>query len=140
MSGITGIGRSERFFSDPEVDETAERAVWALADRPHGLFAVDMLWSEDGTVYVTETNVGRFASGSFSHTITTEMNAPYTAMLLGFGIMPDFDPPLMNPFKEDLVTIKGRLHETSYVEAMQIEREVAEYEEMMRELGGKSVP
>lgn len=137
MSGITGIGRSERFATHPAIDDASQRAVYALTSSPHGIFATDMLVTEDNTPYVTEVNVGRFASGSFSHTITKNMNAPYLAYRLAHDEMPEFEPPLINPFPRNVVTIKGWLHEPSQVPASQIDREVAEYEALLAELGGR---
>ncbi len=135
MSGLTGFSRSDRFYAHEAIDDASRRAVKALANSPHGLFATDMLIASDGTPYITEVNVGRLSSGSFSHFITEKMNAPYLAYQLAFGETLAFDPPVVNPFPTDIVTIKGWMHDPSYVPATLIEDEVASYEALRRELG-----
>ncbi len=46
--------------SDEMVDKVAQAVVYAVADKPHGIFGVDMAWDEHGVPNPTEINISRF--------------------------------------------------------------------------------
>jgi glutathione synthase/RimK-type ligase-like ATP-grasp enzyme len=57
VGGSTAVGETCRI---PAVDEIAEAAVWAVDQKPHGIFGVDLTLDHSGDPKVTEINCGRF--------------------------------------------------------------------------------
>jgi carbamoyl-phosphate synthase large subunit len=57
--GLTGTPTIAEIVHDDAVNELAEAACFAVDDRPHGIFSVDMREDEDGVPRPTEINAGR---------------------------------------------------------------------------------
>jgi hypothetical protein len=60
LSGVTGVTGVGETCSIAAVDEVALAAIHAIDDKPHGIFAVDMTYDQDGHPNPTEINIGRF--------------------------------------------------------------------------------
>jgi len=60
LSGVTGVTAVGETCSDPTVDRVAQDAIFGVDANPHGVFAVDMTYGNDGWPYPTEINIGRF--------------------------------------------------------------------------------
>jgi hypothetical protein len=60
LSGVTGVTAVGETCADPMVDRVAQDAISGIDAKPHGLFAVDMTYGNDGWPYPTEINIGRF--------------------------------------------------------------------------------
>lgn len=105
-SGVTGLTGTGVTISDPVLDDIAERAVWAVDDKPNGIFSVDLTFDKDGVPNPTEINIGRFFTTHYFFT-SAGLNMPYILMKLAF------DEPLptiskkINPLKSDLIWIRG---------------------------------
>lgn len=60
LSGVTGITGVGETVSDTVVDDTALAAIYAVDNKPHGIYSVDMTYGRDGRPNPTEINIGRF--------------------------------------------------------------------------------
>lgn len=60
VSGVTGVTKVGITCSDEKVDEVAKAAVFAVCDKPHGIFGVDMAYDSNGVPNPTEINISRF--------------------------------------------------------------------------------
>jgi carbamoyl-phosphate synthase large subunit len=133
-SGVTGVTGAGVTVSDPALDELATRAVLAIDPNPHGLFGVDLTFDRSGTPNPTEINVGRFFT---THQFFTNLglNMPYIYLKLAFGEPP---PPIarrLNPVPVDQVWIRGVDFEPVLTCRAEIDRHVAELEELQRAIG-----
>lgn len=59
-SGVTGVTRVGETFSDPVVDDIAQKSCRAVSAEPHGIYAVDMTYDRNGVPNPTEINISRF--------------------------------------------------------------------------------
>ena len=105
-SGQTSSPSIARTVNIDAVNRAGERAVRAVAGRPHGVFCVDMKEDVDRLPKVTEINCGRFftTSNFFAH---AGLNMP--AMYVEFGISGSFRgtrPPQFDPLPEDLYWVR----------------------------------
>lgn len=68
-SGQTSSPSVAKTVNRDDIDEAGQAAVRAVADKPHGVFCVDMKEDAGGTPKVTEINAGRFftTSNFFAH-------------------------------------------------------------------------
>ena len=103
VTGITGVGET---ISDPQIDEIAQRAIFAVDERPNGIFSVDLTYDEEGVPNPTEINIGKFFTTHYFFT-KAGLNMPYIYLKLAF----DEDvPPLqqrINPLPKGLLWIRG---------------------------------
>lgn len=60
VSGVTGVTKVGITCSDEKVDEVAQAAIFAVCDKPHGIFGVDMAYDNNGIPNPTEINISRF--------------------------------------------------------------------------------
>jgi carbamoyl-phosphate synthase large subunit len=60
ISGVTGVTKVGVTMNDPVVDEVAQRSVFAVTNKPHGIFGVDMTFDDLGIPNPTEINISRF--------------------------------------------------------------------------------
>lgn len=60
LSGMSSTPEIARTLHDPVAIENALAAIRAVSDMPHGSFNVDMKGGADGSMHVTEINIGRF--------------------------------------------------------------------------------
>lgn len=82
VSGSTGVGVTS---SDPVADRVADRAVRAVAEKPHGLFGIDMCRDMDGNPRVTEINAGRFFTTASEFYAQAGFNMAYVYVKWGVG-------------------------------------------------------
>jgi carbamoyl-phosphate synthase large subunit len=133
-SGVTGVTGAGVTIADAALDDIAARAVLAIDPHPHGLFGVDLTFDRSGTPNPTEINVGRFFT---THQFFTALglNMPYIYLKLAFGESP---PPIarrLNPLPEDQVWIRGVDFEPVLTCQAEIDRHVAELEDLRRAIG-----
>jgi hypothetical protein len=130
-SGVTGVTGAGVTVADPALDELAIRAVLAVDATPHGLFGVDLTFDRSGTPNPTEINVGRFFT---THQFFTALglNLPYIYLKLAFGEPPPPIPRRCNPLAAGQVWIRGVDFEPVLTSSAEIERQVAELEELKR--------
>lgn len=65
ISGITGQTGVAETISDPAVDDIAQKAIYAIDKKPHGIFSVDMTYDKNNIPNPTEINIGRFFTTNY---------------------------------------------------------------------------
>ncbi len=60
VSGVTGVTKVGQTYSDKVIDEIALKSIYAVSDKPHGIFGVDMTYDKAGIPNPTEINISRF--------------------------------------------------------------------------------
>ncbi|HUK56423.1 MAG TPA: carboxylate--amine ligase [Nitrospiria bacterium] len=106
QSGVTGITGTGMTVSDPRLDETAQRAVFAIDGKPNGIFSVDLTYDADGIPNPTEINIGKFFTTHYFFT-KAGLNMPYIYLKLAFGEPLPEIPRILNPLPEGLLWIRG---------------------------------
>ncbi|MCR4925223.1 MAG: hypothetical protein K5917_02925 [Clostridiales bacterium] len=105
-SGVTGVTKVGTTCSDPMVDEIAAKSIMAVADKPHGIFGVDMAYDKNGVPNPTEINIARFFTTVLFFT-KAGLNMPEIFVNLGlYGKMPDL-PKTINPLPDGLMWLRG---------------------------------
>jgi predicted ATP-grasp superfamily ATP-dependent carboligase len=84
-SGVSSVAALARTAADPQVREVTTRAVRALGRDVSGLFSVDLKEDGEGTVNVTEINVGRFLAGTNLLDLSGKHNMAATYLRLALG-------------------------------------------------------
>lgn len=105
-SGISGATGGGMTFSDPVLDEIAQKVILAIDKNPNGIFSVDLTYDNEGVPNPTEINIGRFFT---THEFFTKvgLNMPYIFIKQAYN---EPLPPItkkINPLKEGLVWIRG---------------------------------
>lgn len=109
-SGVGGSAAISETISDPQVTAIAQRAIKAVAHRPHGLFGVDMALDSAGVPNPTEINAGRFFT-TVDFFAMAGLNLPDLFCALTHdqerrASLLD-DEPQVNPLPDGLVHIRG---------------------------------
>ena len=106
LSGVTGITGVGETCSDPIVNKVALDAIMAIDSKPHGIFAVDMTYDNEGFPNPTEINIGRFFTTHYFFT-KAGLNMPeiYCNIALD-GKFPALEHRI-NPLPDGLVWIRG---------------------------------
>ncbi|MDO8750285.1 MAG: carboxylate--amine ligase [Dehalococcoidia bacterium] len=106
ISGVTGITGAAVTVSDPIVDDVAQKAIKAIDTTPHGIFAVDLTYDQQGIPNPTEINIGRFFT---THHFFTKagLNMPYIFVKLAYGEEPPEITRRVNPLPPGLLWIRG---------------------------------
>ena len=84
-SGVSSVAALAKTASEPQVREVTTRAVAALGRDVSGLFSVDLKEDGEGTVCVTEINVGRFLAGTNLLDLSGKHNMAVTYVRLALG-------------------------------------------------------
>jgi glutathione synthase/RimK-type ligase-like ATP-grasp enzyme len=84
-SGVSSVAALAKTAADPQVREVTTRAVRALGRDVSGLFSVDLKEDGEGTVCVTEINVGRFMAGTNLLDLSGKHNMAATYVRLALG-------------------------------------------------------
>jgi hypothetical protein len=106
LSGVTGITGVGETCSSPVVDEIAVAAIHAVDTSPHGIFAVDMTYDQQGRPNPTEINIGRFFTTHYFFT-KAGVNFPKIFCDLAlYGRRPKLAKKV-NPLPDGLVWIRG---------------------------------
>lgn len=107
MSGITGVPGVNRWGTPPQADEVGVAAVRAISASPHGNYGVDVVSDSEGTLYVTEINIGRYNNDGLIHWPDEKLNAADLAVRLGMDQPLPFTPPIVHPKKGGNLIIYG---------------------------------
>ncbi|HXG35607.1 MAG TPA: carboxylate--amine ligase, partial [Dehalococcoidia bacterium] len=105
-SGVTGITGTGMTIADPELDELAQRAIFAVDSVPNGVFSVDFTYDDQGLPNPTEINIGRFFTTHFFFT-AAGLNMPYILVKLAYGEQPPLPRQRVNPLPPDLLWVRG---------------------------------
>jgi len=84
-SGVSSVAALAKTAYEPQVREVTTRAVAALGRDVSGLFSVDLKENGEGTVCVTEINVGRFLAGTNLLDLSGKHNMAVTYVRLALG-------------------------------------------------------
>ena len=105
-SGVTGLTGAGITVADSEVDEIAQKSIFAIDKKPQGIFSVDMTYDKEGTPNPTEINIGRFFT---THLFFTEagLNMPYIFIKIAFDEEYPRPSKKINPLPSNLVWIRG---------------------------------
>jgi carbamoyl-phosphate synthase large subunit len=60
LSGVTGVTKVGQTYSSTQVDEIAHNAIFAIDEKPHGIYGVDMAYDDENIPNPTEINISRF--------------------------------------------------------------------------------
>jgi hypothetical protein len=60
LSGVTGVTGVGEIYSNQDLDKICMNAIYAITDKPHGLYGVDLAYDFNGVPNPTEINIGRF--------------------------------------------------------------------------------
>jgi glutathione synthase/RimK-type ligase-like ATP-grasp enzyme len=103
VTGVTGVGLTIR---DEKIDELALKAIRAIDPAPHGIFSVDMTYGQDGGLYLTEINIGRFFT-TIQFFTAAGVNFPDIFFSLALGGKPPHLARKVNPLRPGLLWIRG---------------------------------
>ena len=121
ISGVTGVTKVGKTFSDDNVTRIAIAAIESIARRPHGIYGVDMAYDQRGVPNPTEINISRFFTTVLFFT-EAGLNMPEIFKNIAlYGEFPVL-PRKINPLPDGLMWIRGmdtrpRLIRESTIEA-----------------------
>ena len=106
VSGITGITGTGVTVGNSKLDKLAQDVIFAIDNKPNGIYGVDLTYDSNGIPNPTEINIGRFFT---THQFFTEagLNMPYIYIKLAFG---EKLPPIRkktNPLPKGLAWVRG---------------------------------
>jgi len=119
-SGVTGVTKIGRTFSDIQVDKIALSTIQAVDTEPHGIYGVDMSYDIDGVPNPTEINIGRFFTTVYFFT-KAGLNMPeiYTRIAVEANYQCDFGS--MNPLPNNLLWVRGMDTEPKLLNAFDLD-------------------
>ncbi|MBI2144029.1 carboxylate--amine ligase [Candidatus Woesearchaeota archaeon] len=136
ISGVTGVTGTGVTVSDPVLDKTAQEAIYAIDKEPHGIFSVDLTYSQKGMPTPTEINIGRFFTTSHFFT-KAGLNMAEMYVKLAFGEkIPHIDKRI-NPLPEGLAWVRGMDVEPVLTTAKAIEAKKADLEQRKKNVTTK---
>lgn len=136
ISGITGITGTGVTISDKKIDQIALKSVYAIDEKPNGIFSVDLTYDSDGVPNPTEINIGRFFT---THNFFTEagLNMPYLYVKTAFGEkLPKIEKKI-NPLKPGLAWVRGMDCEPVLIPLAKINAWETELEKRIKKYAGK---
>ncbi|RJP28967.1 MAG: carboxylate--amine ligase [Candidatus Omnitrophota bacterium] len=106
VSGVTGITGTGLTVRDKNIDKLAQKSIFAVDDKPNGIYGVDFTYDKDGIANPTEINIGRFFT---THQFFTEagLNMPYIFVKTAFSEKLPKLKRKINPLKPGLVWVRG---------------------------------
>ncbi len=131
-SGVTGATGTGLTYSDPKLDQIAEKAVLSIDAKPSGLFGVDMAYDKQGIPNPTEINIGRFFT---THQFFTNagLNMPQIFVSLALGEPIVEIKNRKNPLPDGKVWIRGMDFEPVLSDVQEVQESV----DRMNEILGK---
>jgi carbamoyl-phosphate synthase large subunit len=122
-SGVTGVTKVGRTYSDPLVDAIAASAIRAVAEKPHGIFGVDMAYDRKGTPNPTEINISRFFTTVL---FFTEAGLNLPVIFKDIALYKEFPAPerRINPLPDGLLWLRGMDTEPRLMTSDQVEDEI----------------
>jgi hypothetical protein len=120
LSGVTGMTAVGETCSDAVVTDVAQKTIFAIDKEPHGIFSVDMTYSQDNHPNPTEINIGRFFTTHYFFT-QAGLNLPdiFCELCLS-GKKPELGSKI-NPLQDGLVWIRGMDNEPALIHRQQLE-------------------
>lgn len=122
-SGVTGVTKVGITDSNPMVDEIAKKAVFAVSDKPHGIFGVDMAYDNNGIPNPTEINISRFFTTILFFT-KAGLNIPEIFVNLAlYGKKPDLEKTI-NPLPNGLMWLRGMDYIPRLITSQELQEEI----------------
>lgn len=124
-SGVTGVTKVGKTFSDKLVDEIAINSIKAVSPKPHGIFGVDMAYDKQGIPNPTEINISRFFTTVL---FFTEAGLNLPVIFKDLALYKEF-PKLekkINPLPDGLLWLRGMDTKPRLMTAEDIKKEVIE--------------
>lgn len=103
VTGATGTGISE---DSSIVVGIALKSIYAIDNKPNGIYSVDMTYGQDGLPYPTEINIGRFFTTHYFFS-KAGINLPYIYVKLAYNEELPIISKKINPLTNDLAWIRG---------------------------------
>lgn len=106
LSGVTGVTKVGQTFKNEKVDEIAINTIKAVAEKPHGIFGVDMAYDKAGIPNPTEINISRFFTTVL---FFTEAGLNMPEIFKNIALYNEF-PNLkikINPLEDGLLWLRG---------------------------------
>lgn len=126
VSGITGVTKVGITYSNEEVDRIAQAAIYAVTDKPHGIFGVDMAYDDDGVPCPTEINISRFFT-TIRFFTEAGLNMPVIFKDLAlYGKRPNLEKK-MNPLPDGLMWLRAMDTEPMLMTQKGIDKELINF-------------
>jgi hypothetical protein len=106
ISGVTGVTKVGKTYSNSDVDRIAIAAVRAVDEKPHGIFGVDMTYDKNGVPNPTEINISRFFTTVLFFT-EAGLNLPAIFAELGLGGSTLIKKGTISPLQDGLMWMRG---------------------------------
>ncbi len=122
-SGITGVTKVGETCSNKVVDEVALKSIYAVTDKPHGIFGVDMTYDTDGIPNPTEINISRFFTTIL---FFTEAGINMPVIMKDIALYNKF-PALqknINPLPDGMMWLRGMDTKPMLVDKKQLETDI----------------
>ena len=105
-SGVTGVTKVGETCSDDRVTTIALDTIRSVAQKPHGIFGVDMAYDSNSIPNPTEINISRFFTTVLFFT-KAGLNMPEIFKNLAmYNQMPELQKKI-NPLKDELLWLRG---------------------------------
>lgn len=123
VSGVTGVTKVGITYSNDQVNEIAQNAIYAVSSKPHGIFGVDMTYDEKGIPNPTEINIARFFT-TIRFFTEAGLNMPeiYKDIAL-YNEFPTLDK-VINPLEDNLMWARAMDREPRLLKISDFEREI----------------
>jgi carbamoyl-phosphate synthase large subunit len=124
LSGVTGVTKVGQTYSDIKVDDIAQNAIFAIDEKPHGIYGVDMAYDTNGIPNPTEINISRFFTTVL---FFTEAGLNMPKIFKDIAIYGEF-PKLyktINPLPDGLMWLRGMDTKPRLMTFEQITQEIA---------------
>jgi carbamoyl-phosphate synthase large subunit len=106
LSGVTGVTKVGQTCSNTKVDDIAQRAIYAIDTKPHGIYGVDMAYDDEGIPNPTEINISRFFTTVLFFT-EAGLNMPKIFKDIAlYGEFPKL-AKIINPLPDGLLWLRG---------------------------------
>lgn len=122
-SGVTGVTKVGTTCSDDTVTDIAIKAIYAVDDKPHGIFGVDMTYDKNGVPNPTEINISRFFTTIYFFT-KAGLNMPeiYKDLAI-YGKKPDLEKNI-NPLPDGLMWLRGMDTEPKLIDEEAVKKQL----------------
>ena len=105
-SGVTGITKVCETVTDELVDKVAQKSIYAVSEKPHGIFGVDMTYDKNGVPNPTEINISRFFT-TIEFFAEAGLNMPLIFRDLVLEKKYPQSIPLINPLEAGLLWLRS---------------------------------
>jgi carbamoyl-phosphate synthase large subunit len=106
LSGVTGVTKVGQTYSNDLVNEVALESIYAVDNKPHGIYGVDMAYDKNNYPNPTEINISRFFTTILFFT-QAGLNMPEIFKDIAlYGEFPKLER-VINPLRDGLLWLRG---------------------------------